>query len=112
MWSTTGATRAGPPRTKEQLRKFVKHYYAQISRLDDQIGRLVPRLDELGLRENTVIVFLSDNGYHLGSHGLGNKITMHEESVRVPMFVAGASVSRRDERTAALVSSLGPLHWR
>ncbi|PXA04377.1 hypothetical protein DDZ13_07545 [Coraliomargarita sinensis] len=50
-------------------------------------------------------MFLYDNGYHLGSHALGNKITMHEESVRMPMFVFGAGVTSR-ETTQALVSTL------
>ena len=45
------------------------------------------QLKDAGLYENTILIYLSDNGYHLGNHGLGNKITMHEESVRVPMFM-------------------------
>jgi arylsulfatase A-like enzyme len=76
-----------------------------ISHLDHQVGNLVKQLETLGLRENTVIVFLSDNGYHLGGHGLGNKITMHEESVRVPMFITGPGVAS-GQRTMSLVSSL------
>ena len=58
-----------------------------------------------GLWENTILIYLSDNGYHLGSHGLGNKITMHEESVRVPMFATGPGVAR-GKRSRSLVSSL------
>lgn len=96
---------AGPPRDVETMREFIRAYYAVISHLDHQIGQLVGKLKSLGVLENTVIVFLSDNGYHLGSHGLGNKITMHEESVRVPMFMVGPSVSA-GVRTSALVSSL------
>lgn len=96
---------AGPPRDEETMREFIRAYYAVISHLDHQIGQLVARLESLGVLENTVIVFLSDNGYHLGSHGLGNKITMHEESVRVPMFMFGPGVPA-GVRTSALVSSL------
>jgi len=96
---------AGPPRDEETMREFIRAYYAVISHLDHQIGQLVAKLESLGVLENTVIVFLSDNGYHLGSHGLGNKITMHEESVRVPMFMAGPGVPA-GVRTSALVSSL------
>jgi arylsulfatase A-like enzyme len=96
---------AGPPRDVETMREFIRAYYAVISHLDHQIGRLVARLESLGVLEDTVIVFLSDNGYHLGSHGLGNKITMHEESVRVPMFMVGPGVPF-GVRTSALVSSL------
>jgi len=96
---------AGPPRDQSTIREFIRAYYAVVSHLDHQVGQLVKQLESLRLRDNTVIVFLSDNGYHLGSHGLGNKITMHEESVRVPMFVTGPGVPK-GRRTQALVSSL------
>ena len=97
---------AGPPRNEDTLQDFIRAYYATISRLDDQIGALLTSLRQKELLENTVIIFLSDNGYLLGNHGLGNKITMHEESVRVPMFVYGAPVIRPGTRSEALVSSL------
>ena len=84
---------------------FTRAYYAVVSHLDHQIGSFVDLLRETGLMENTVVIFLSDNGYHLGSHGLGNKITMHEESVRVPMFAFGAGIEP-GKTTPALVSAL------
>ncbi|MBC8872426.1 MAG: sulfatase-like hydrolase/transferase [Planctomycetes bacterium] len=96
---------AGPPRDVKTMREFIRAYFAVISHLDHQIGQIVAKLRSLGVLENTVIVFLSDNGYHLGSHGLGNKITMHEESARVPMFIVGPGVPS-GVRTSALVSSL------
>lgn len=96
---------AGPPRDPAVMRAFTHAYYAVISHLDHQVGAMVDQLKTAGLWENTVLFFLSDNGYHLGSHGLGNKITMHEESVRVPMFAAGPGIPK-GKRTAALVSSL------
>ena len=96
---------AGPSRDQDIMRGFIHAYYAVISHLDHQIGTMVDQLNDSGLWENTVFFFLSDNGYHLGSHGLGNKITMHEESVRVPMFAVGPGVVK-GERSSALVSSL------
>jgi len=96
---------AGPPRDVEVMREFIRACYSVISHLDHQIGQLLTQLQSLDVLENTVIIFLSDNGYHLGSHGLGNKITMHEESVRVPMFMTGPGVPAA-VRTSALVSSL------
>ena len=96
---------AGPPRDPAVIRAFTHAYYATISHLDHQVGTMVDQLKTAGLWENTILFFLSDNGYHLGSHGLGNKITMHEESVRVPMFVVGPGVTP-GSRTPALVSSL------
>lgn len=97
---------AGPPRDEDIIRRFMKAYYATISHLDDQVGRLVSRLETSRLAEDTVIIFLSDNGYHLGNHGLGNKITMHEESVRVPMFITGPRFGYPGMKSDALVSSL------
>lgn len=97
---------AGPPRTEEVITEYMKAYYATISHLDHEIGDLVAYLKSLGLYDNTVIVFLSDNGYFLGNHGLGNKITMHEESVRVPMFVHWGGLPKKGIRCSRLVSSL------
>ena len=96
---------SGPPRDEATMLAFLRAYCAVISHLDDQVGRFADLLRDTGLLENTVVFYLSDNGYHLGSHGLGNKITMHEESVRVPMFAFGAGIEP-GRRTRALVSSL------
>lgn len=96
---------AGPPRDPAVMRAFIHAYYATISHLDHQVGTMVDQLKAAGLWGHTILFFLSDNGYHLGSHGLGNKITMHEESVRVPLFVVGPGVPE-GSRTSALVSSL------
>ena len=97
---------AGPPRSKAVIRDFMRAYYATISHLDHQIGRLATQLSTSKLEDNTVIVFLSDNGYFLGNHGLGNKITMHEESVRVPMFIVDPHAPASGEQSDSLVSSL------
>lgn len=88
------------------MQTFMRAYYATITRLDFQIGTLIEQLHQSGHYDNTVIIFLSDNGYLLGNHGLGNKITMHEESVRVPMFIHGTQVKAKGLRSDALVSSL------
>lgn len=98
--------RSGPPRTKEQTIDFMRYYYAVISRLDNQIGALVEKLKAAGQYENTVIIYIGDNGYNLGNHGLGNKITMHEESAHVPMFIHWAGLRKTGVRTESLVSSL------
>lgn len=78
-----------------EARKSKQAYYACISFVDAQIGRLMAALDELGLRENTLIVFWSDHGYHLGEHGLWMKQSNFEESARAPLIFAGAGVESR-----------------
>ena len=96
----------GPPRNETQMKEVIKAYYGDISCLDEQIGHLIEQLKANGLYENTVIIYFADNGYFLGNHGLGNKITMHEESVRVPMFVHSPLLPVKHAKSDALVSSL------
>ena len=63
------------------------NYFRCISAADDNLGRLLKTLDELGLADDTVVVFASDNGYYKGEHGLGDKRSAYEESLRIPLLV-------------------------
>lgn len=66
----------------------LRGYYAMIENLDDNVGRLLDALGDEGLREETAVVFLSDHGDMLGSHGLTSKTYPYEESTRVPLVVS------------------------
>ncbi len=62
-------------------------YYSTISHLDYHLGRVLQKLEESGLDKNTVIIFTSDNGFMMGSHGLQGKSVWYEESIRVPWIM-------------------------
>ena len=70
------------------LLKATQAYYACVSFIDAQVGRLLNALDELDLRENTIVVFWSDHGYHLGEHnGIWQKRTLFEQGARAPLII-------------------------
>ena len=74
--------------TDAQKISAIQGYYASITFVDAQIGRLLGALDAAGLRDSTIVVLLSDHGYHLGAHGLWQKGDLFEGSVRVPLIVS------------------------
>jgi len=67
---------------------MIANYYAFVTEIDDWVGKIMAKLDELKLRENTLIVFMSDHGEMLGAHGMREKNIFLEESLRVPLIVS------------------------
>ncbi|MFP6618001.1 MAG: sulfatase-like hydrolase/transferase, partial [Pirellulaceae bacterium] len=66
----------------------IQAYYASITFADAQVGRMLDALQRLGLDKNTVVVFTSDHGYHMGEHGYYQKTTLFENATRVPLIIA------------------------
>jgi arylsulfatase A-like enzyme len=87
-------------------REAVQAYYASISFMDAQVGRVTGALERLGLAEKTVIVFTSDHGYHMGEHGLWQKQSLFEGSARVPMLIVAPGVAKAGGVAATPVSQV------
>ena len=77
------------PRIEVEVRHEILRYYAMITHLDQQIGRVIEALKQKGLYENTIIVFAADNGLALGQHGLLGKQNLYEHSLKVPLVFVG-----------------------
>lgn len=82
-----------PPQTDEQLRHQTANYYGMISQVDHNVGRILVALDDLGLKENTIVIFTSDHGDWLGDHGLILKGPMHYDGLlRVGLICTGPGI--------------------
>lgn len=93
--------------TQEGQRKAIAGYYASVTFMDEQVGRILGELDRLDLRRSTVVAFISDHGYSLGEHNCWQKLSLFEESTRVPMIISApgfvASVGKKVQSMVELV---------
>ena len=89
---------AARPRRPDEIRRHIADYFAMITHTDAQIGRILEALSKTGKRENTFIVFSSDNGLAVGRHGLMGKQNVYDHSVHVPLIILGPGIPRGQKR--------------
>ncbi len=90
----------------EQRRAAIRGYLACVSYVDAQAGLVLDTIDRLGLRDNTIVIFTSDHGWHLGEHKLWHKRSLFEECARVPLIVSVPGVTKSNSRTDSLTELL------
>lgn len=89
--------------TPEQRRAAIRAYLACVSYVDAQVGRLLASIKEMGLDDNTIIIFTADHGWHLGEHGLWHKRSLFEESARVPLIMSMPGMKTGGQKSAGLI---------
>jgi len=82
-------------------RKAIQAYYASITFADAQVGHILDSLKAAGLSDNTIVVFTSDHGYHMGEHGHYQKTTLFENATRVPLIISGPGISEAGKTAAS-----------
>jgi arylsulfatase A-like enzyme len=90
----------------KMIQYFISEYYALVKEVDDEVGRILNTLDALGLTDNTMVVFTSDHGEMLGSHGMRGKFCFYEESSHVPMIIRFPGRIRPGIKVKAPVSNM------
>ncbi|MDB4355483.1 sulfatase-like hydrolase/transferase, partial [Akkermansiaceae bacterium] len=83
-----------------------KHYAACVSYADAQVGKIINRLNELGLRKNTLIIIWGDHGWHLGEHAIWGKHSLFEESLRSPLIIVDPVIQKPGEITNSIVETI------
>lgn len=85
------------PRTPYSVQVNMSEYYALITHMDEQIGKILDHLEKTGKKDDTIIIFSADHGLGCGQHGLLGKQNMYDHSVRVPWIIAGPGIPKGKE---------------
>jgi arylsulfatase A-like enzyme len=93
------------PRTEDAVRLHRQEYYAILSHVDQQIGRILDTLDATGQSGNTLVMFSSDHGLAVGQHGLMGKQNLYDHSIRIPLLFAGPGIPAGKQRDALVYQS-------
>ncbi|OHX63806.1 sulfatase-like hydrolase/transferase [Flammeovirga pacifica] len=96
------------PRTEHAVKVHRQEYYALLSHMDQQIGRILEHLKTTNQLENTYIIYTADHGLAVGNHGLLGKQNMYDHSLRVPLFIIGPSLSKQKIEADIYIQDIMP----
>ncbi len=96
------------PRTKADIRRHTHDYYSLITSMDYDIGRLLDSLKELGMDENTIIIYSADQGLAMGSKGLLGKQSIYDDVMRVPFFISGPGIKKSSNSSFVYTHDIYP----
>lgn len=98
-----GAKKVNIDLPDETKREAMQGYYAAITFMDAQVGRVLDALERVGLADNTIVLMTSDHGYHMGEHGHFQKMTLFENATHVPLIISVPGMKHAGQRSRALV---------
>ncbi len=87
-------------------RQLIHGYYAGVSFVDAQVGKVIAELDRLRLSENTIVVLWGDHGFHLGDHGIWTKHTNYEQATRIPLIIVAPHITTANSTTRQIAESV------
>jgi arylsulfatase A-like enzyme len=99
---------AGWPRMEEVVQQALADYYALITHMDVEVGRILAALEASGRTDNTIVVFCSDHGLSLGGHGLMGKQNLYDDSMRAPLVIAGPGIPKGSSKALVYLFDLYP----
>ena len=99
-------SRAKYGKTEQEIRELIARYWGLVTQVDLSVGAILNTLDELGLTDNTIVVYTSDHGDMMGAHHMVEKTVMYEEAVRVPWLMRVPHLGRRQRMIKSAVSHI------
>jgi arylsulfatase A-like enzyme len=102
----TNVNQATAVQASTRRNEMHRKYFRTISAVDENVGRILSALDELNLAEDTILIYASDNGFYLGEHGLGDKRSAYEESMRIPLLLRYPKLGLRNKVMDAMVLNI------
>lgn len=95
---------ASHPRKEEEIKEHIADYYAMISHHDSELSRVYRSLEEKGVLDNTIIVYMADHGLAVGQHGLMGKQNVYDHSIRVPLILKGPNIPQGKQHSELVYS--------